>query len=467
MSTHSVPPLHGLLAYGAYVPRHRLQRSELGAALGTGGGKGARTVASYDEDATTMAVAAARRALTGAEREPGSIYFATTAPPYLDKTNASAIHAALGLGHEGFAVDLAGSVRGAAGALRAAAAGGGLAVMADVRTGKPGSADERDGGDGAAAFLFGNDRVPIAELVAQSSSTAEFLDRWRTPGESASSVWEERFGLEAYMPLIEAAVRRALAEAGIEQADHVVVSCPSTRTAATAAKRFAGRVDARPVATGYAGAADPGLSLAAVLDRAGPDETVLLISAADGCDAFVFKTTAELPKHRATEPVEAQLTGGRDVLYAAFLAWRGLLDRETPRRPEPDRPAAPPSARSEAWKFGFIGSRCTDCGRVHVPPTRVCSKCHAIDRMEPVPLAGRIGTVATYTVDRLAYSPSPPMIDAVVDFDGGGRYTLEVTDARPEQVDIGARVEMTFRRLYTSGGVHNYFWKARPLSNGE
>jgi hydroxymethylglutaryl-CoA synthase len=22
---------------------------------------------------------------------------------------------------------------------------------------------------------------------------------------------------------------------------------------------------------------------------------------------------------------------------------------------------------------------------------------------------------------------------------------------------------MTFRRLFTAGGVHNYFWKARPL----
>jgi hydroxymethylglutaryl-CoA synthase len=466
MST-SASPVQGLLAYAAYVPRHRLQRSELAAALGTGGGKGARTVASYDEDATTMAVAAARRVLTGEAQQLGSIYFATTAPPYMDKTNASAIHAALGLGHEGFAVDLAGSARGAAGALRAAAATGGLAVMADVRTGKPGSADERDGGDGAAAFAFGSHRPPIAELLSQASSTAEFLDRWRVPGESFSSVWEERFGLEAYLPLIEDAAGRALAEAGVEQADHVVVSSPSTRTAATAAKRFAGRVDADPAATGYAGAADAGLALAAALDRAAPGETVLVISAADGCDAFVFRTTAELPKHRAADSVQAQLTEGRDVLYATFLAWRGVLDRETPRRPEPDRPAAPPSARSEAWKFGFIGSRCTDCGRVHVPPTRVCSKCHSVDRMEPVPLAGRLGTVVTYTVDRLAYSPSPPMIDAVVDFDGGGRYTLEVTDARPEQVDIGARVEMTFRRLYTSGGVHNYFWKARPLSNGE
>ena len=38
---------------------------------------------------------------------------------------------------------------------------------------------------------------------------------------------------------------------------------------------------------------------------------------------------------------------------------------------------------------------------------------------------------------------------------------LQLFDA--EDVAIGGRVEMTFRRLFTAGGVHNYFWKARPL----
>jgi uncharacterized OB-fold protein len=83
--------------------------------------------------------------------------------------------------------------------------------------------------------------------------------------------------------------------------------------------------------------------------------------------------------------------------------------------------------------------------------------------MDRAPLAQALGTVATYTVDRLAYTLNPPMIDAVVDFDGGGRYTVELTDAGPDEVEIGKRIEMTFRRLYTSQGVHNYFWKARPL----
>lgn len=72
-------------------------------------------------------------------------------------------------------------------------------------------------------------------------------------------------------------------------------------------------------------------------------------------------------------------------------------------------------------------------------------------------LAGRI---VTYTVDRLAFSPSPPMVQAVVDVDGGGRCTLEVADARPDELSVGARVHFEFRRLFTADDVHDYFWKA-------
>ena len=85
--------------------------------------------------------------------------------------------------------------------------------------------------------------------------------------------------------------------------------------------------------------------------------------------------------------------------------------------------------------------------------------------MIDVPMADRLGTVATFTIDRLAFSPSPPVIAVVVDFDGGGRFSCELTDADPDQVAIGDRVEMTFRRMVTAAGIHNYFWKARPLGS--
>jgi uncharacterized OB-fold protein len=176
----------------------------------------------------------------------------------------------------------------------------------------------------------------------------------------------------------------------------------------------------------------------------------------------VLRTTGAIAARRAAVPVAQEVATGRDVSYPTYLTWRGLIEREPPRRPEPGRPAGPPSHRSQSWKFAFVGSRCDACAQVHVPPRRVCVNCQAVDRMSRAPLARQLGKVATYTVDRLAFSPSPPVIDAVVDFDGGGRYTLEVTDASPDDIDIGSPLELTFRRLYTAGGVHNYFWKARP-----
>jgi uncharacterized OB-fold protein len=83
--------------------------------------------------------------------------------------------------------------------------------------------------------------------------------------------------------------------------------------------------------------------------------------------------------------------------------------------------------------------------------------------MAPEPLAAVRGTVTTYSIDHLAYTPSPPMLVVVVDFDGGGRFRCQLTDAAPDEVRIGLRVEMTFRRLVTASGIHNYFWKARPI----
>jgi len=103
----------GILSYGAYVPYSRLQRSSIGAALGSAGGKGSRAVASYDEDATSMGVEAGRLAMHAAPDGVTSagVLFTSTSLPYLDKTNATAIHAALGFDVVDPAFDVGSSVR--------------------------------------------------------------------------------------------------------------------------------------------------------------------------------------------------------------------------------------------------------------------------------------------------------------------------------------------------------------------
>ncbi|HEV8584396.1 MAG TPA: OB-fold domain-containing protein [Methylomirabilota bacterium] len=462
--------MRGLLAWGAYVPYSRLDRKAIAGALGAGAGSGARAVASYDEDTTSMGVEAARAALRGVPVTPDAVYFATADPAYLDKTNATAIHAALALPASAAAFDMLGSVRSGAGAVRAAldARGPALAVMADVRTGLAGGGDEREGGDAAAAFLFGEGPI-VAEPLGQASQTAEFLDRWRVPGESASRQWEERFGEYAYVPLGEAALAEALKQAGVTApaVDVLIVAGPhgraNKRVAASAGVKKEAIADDLAASVGNAGAAHAGLMLAAALDAARPEQVIAVVSLADGADATIWRTTAAIAARRPAATVAAQIASAGPVAYATFLTWRGFLRREPPRRPDPQPPEAPAAARAESWKYAFTGSRCQACGARHVPPQRVCVKCHAVDRMTPERLSDVPATIATFTVDRLAYSMSPPVVVAVVDFEGGGRFQCEMTDVDPKAVKIGDRVELTFRRLYTANGIHNYFWKARPV----
>ncbi|HET9728090.1 MAG TPA: OB-fold domain-containing protein, partial [Acidimicrobiia bacterium] len=87
----------------------------------------------------------------------------------------------------------------------------------------------------------------------------------------------------------------------------------------------------------------------------------------------------------------------------------------------------------------------------------------AVDEMSAAPMSEVEGTIALFTIDRIAYSPSPPIAFAVVDFDGGGRLPVELTDVDTDALKIGDRVEMTFRKLFSADGIHNYFWKARPV----
>ena len=58
--------MRGIVSYGVYVPYWRLQRTAITSTLGSGGGRGTRSVASYDEDTTSMGVEAARIALRNA-----------------------------------------------------------------------------------------------------------------------------------------------------------------------------------------------------------------------------------------------------------------------------------------------------------------------------------------------------------------------------------------------------------------
>ncbi|CCN02090.1 conserved hypothetical protein [Bordetella bronchiseptica Bbr77] len=92
-----------ILAIGVHLPRLRLSRGAMANALGwlsggAGAGKGSRTLAYWDEDSVTMAVAAARHALARqAAPAIDALQFASTTPPFAEPQNAAFVRAALRL----------------------------------------------------------------------------------------------------------------------------------------------------------------------------------------------------------------------------------------------------------------------------------------------------------------------------------------------------------------------------------
>ncbi len=477
MSAPSAAARRGISGLAAYLPHWRLQRSAITAVLGGNAGKGTRTVASYDEDAVTLAVEAGRRVRRGSDAAVDALWFASTTGPYAEKTTAPIVHAALRLDSHVVAADAGPGLRGAAAALRSALRSidpGVLVVAGEVRTGPAGSAEEKGGGDAGAAVLIsdGSTEPLLAEYVGGASATREFLDRWRAPGELRTHAWEERFGQQRYDDLATQAWDAALADAGldVEQVSGVAISAPHARAGAALAKRLGAAgvtlADRLEGSVGFTGAAHPLLLLTDLIERAAPGQVVALVALADGADVFLFRVTDDAAAAVAGRPsVLDQLDAGDDSLpYAKYLNWRGVLPVQPPNRPEPARMSASAAERRLDWKYGFVGSKDRTSDALHLPPARVSFVGGAVDEMDPAPMADVAATVATFTVDSLAYSPSPPIVFAVCDFLGGGRLPIELTDVLADQVTIGMTVEMTFRRLNAADGITNYFWKARPAT---
>jgi uncharacterized OB-fold protein len=111
--------------------------------------------------------------------------------------------------------------------------------------------------------------------------------------------------------------------------------------------------------------------------------------------------------------------------------------------------------------------KCKKCGAPQISQIgqtpRVCVNCQAKDKFEPYKFSDKKAKLFTYAIDQLQPTLNPPAVNGVIDFEGGGRLICELTDCDVDKVKVGMTVEMTFRKMFFSRGIHNYFWKAKPV----
>ncbi len=473
----------GITGYGAYVPRLRIDRGIIAEAHKwmapglKGQAKGSRSFTSWDEDAITMAVEAARDALTGGSVDGiKAIYLASTTLPYADLQNASIVAGAISAPTGIASSDIGNSQRaGTSGLLQALKAGeAALFIGSDAPVGKPASVQEISYGAGAAAFTLGSEGV-IAKLVGKASVTDSFVDHFRATGQKYEYAWEERWVRdEGYAKLAPAAIKAALADAGIGIDGVAFFAMPSQLRAVADAVakqvKFAGTVvSGLENGVGYAGSAHALLQLALALETAKPGEKILVVGFGQGADALIFEVTdaiTGLAKRRGVSGSVADAVATDS--YLRFLSFGDGIDVEWGMRGERSGKTQLTEQYRSAFQIeAFVAGECAACNTIQFPQFQFCVKCQAPRKQfRQVTLADKPAQVLTSTADWLSYYPAPPLYCGFVQFDNGARLLMEMVDIGPKGIERGDKLRMVYRikERDRARGYNRYFWKTTPIA---
>jgi len=480
----------GITAYGAYVPRRRLNRMAVLTSMGwfapglMMAAAGERSFCNWDEDTLTLAVAAARDCLQGIDKKAiDAAYLASSSLPFRDRQNSGILAAACNLAEEGLlTADMTASAKSGTTAVLTAidALKGGdrksiLVTASDARPTKAAWFFNLWYGDGAASLLLGRDNV-IAEFKGAHSVSCDFVQSYRGADAKFDYGWEERWIRdEGYTKILPAVIKGLLQKTGVsmDQVSKIIYPCHLSKRIHREIGKMIGAspdklVDNLAEATGDLGAAQPLAMLVTALEQAKPGDKIIMASFGQGSDALLFEVTDAIQDLPARRGMQGSLANKKvEDNYAKMLKWRDLMTVDMGIRAE----AKKQTALSALWRdrklvLGLVGGKCKECGTPQLPRARMCvnPNCHKVDTQEDFEFAHQEAVVKSYTGDMLAVSVEPPAIYGMVQYACGGRLMADFTDMELTEVKVGMPVRMTFRIKYydEDRDFHGYFWKAAP-----
>ncbi len=478
----------GITSYGAYIPLHRISREVFYNAWGGVKMAGERSVCNFDEDSLTMATESAIDCLTGIDpKTVDGLFFATTTAPYKEKLCASLLATVLDMRRDIRTLDVTGTTRAGTSAvatavdvIKAGSAKSILVTSGEHRMAAPAGDFEMALGDGAAALLIG-DKGVIASIEGSYTISDEFAGMWRTDTDEFIRSWEDRMVYDkGYSDVLAEGIKGLMEKYSLSPGDitKVVYDAPlEIRRHAQMARtlKFEPEQVQDPLfdTVGNTGSSLAMMMLVTTLEEAKPGDKIVFASYGNGADAFVLQVTPQIKKVKGRRGMKNHLASKKMLENNdRYLRWRRLVPLERARRSEQSPVSIAGLHRDRMIALGLYGVRCKACGTPqfsqggsygYFTPLRVCVECQAIDQMEPYRFADKKAKVVTFTEDRLADSPDPPTTVTVVDFEGGGRGIFDMTDRGAAEIQVGMDVEMTFRKLFSDRGIHNYFWKTRPI----
>ncbi|MEW6746591.1 MAG: Zn-ribbon domain-containing OB-fold protein [Planctomycetota bacterium] len=121
--------------------------------------------------------------------------------------------------------------------------------------------------------------------------------------------------------------------------------------------------------------------------------------------------------------------------------------------------------REQPQRYRYEAVICDHCGYLAFPPRVVCPACHGREWTKTT--LEEEGKILSFTVIHTPpadFKDEAPYVNAIVELDDGARLTGQVVDLPPEELAIGTRVRIEFRRVNSTGhaGVIAYGYKFAP-----
>ncbi len=335
----------GIIGYGVYVPRYRLEQKEAAMPWGSWA-PGEKAVCGADEDVVTMAAEAMDNAIKHSGIDPeqiGAIYIGTASSPYIEQYIAPILAETLGLQPETTMIDYSGSLNALAnallGCLDAIAAKRikcGIVIGAENRETAPGADGDATFGAGAVALVIGSGGT-IADVEGVHTYSTLFLDRWHAAKDNwVSNFNDYRFDREyGYQQHIDEACKGLFAKTGrgAEDYTYAVFPQPDDRISSLPAKSLGIQTErmAPPIAStlGDLGSCSAFVGLAGILDKAKSGEKILLASYGSGAsNAMSLITRTQISRKRKMgTPLEKYVNRKQYITYTSYMRVREHVRR--------------------------------------------------------------------------------------------------------------------------------------------
>lgn len=346
----------GIVGYGAYIPRYRIQVDEIAKVWGTDPNQiksglkvEEKSVPGPDEDTATIAVEAARNAIRYANISPrdiGAIYVGSESHPYAVKPTATIVAEAIEATPRLTAADMEFACKAGTAGLQACIGlvGNktikyGMAIGADTAQGAPGDPLEYTAAAGGAAFIVGasENGDTIADFEATCSYTTDTPDFWRREGRPYPRHGGRFTGRPAYFKHVLSAAHTLLRKLKLTPEDfaYAVFHQPNGKFPIQVAKELGFKLEqiepgllTPKIGNTYSGSSM--LGLAAVLDVAKPGDRIMVVSYGSGAgsDAFSLIVNERIEQKRrnnSVPTVEFYVRWKKYIDYATYAKFRNLL----------------------------------------------------------------------------------------------------------------------------------------------